>query len=116
MMMETTIKSLGPGRFPSPLRHAGAVEAPFRDDSARVLHDHRDPQQSSEPRGPGMSFEAAGPREELFFNPAKTTAAIVTCGGLCPGLNDIIRGLVTQLPLPLRGAPQSTASATATRG
>lgn len=38
----------------------------------------------------------AGPREVLFFDAPKTTAAIVTCGGLCPGLNDIIKGIVTQ--------------------
>jgi 6-phosphofructokinase 1 len=42
-------------------------------------------------------FESAGPREKIFFDPAKTTAAIVTCGGLCPGLNDIIKGIVTHL-------------------
>jgi 6-phosphofructokinase 1 len=38
-----------------------------------------------------------GPREQLYFDPPKTTAAIVTCGGLCPGLNDIIRGIVMEL-------------------
>ena len=38
-------------------------------------------------------FELAGPREKLFFNPAETTIGIVTCGGLCPGLNDVIRAL-----------------------
>jgi 6-phosphofructokinase 1 len=38
-------------------------------------------------------FELAGPREKLFFNPADTTVGIVTCGGLCPGLNDVIRAL-----------------------
>lgn len=42
-------------------------------------------------------FEAAGPQPKLFFDPAKTTAAIVTCGGLCPGLNNVIRSLVLQL-------------------
>jgi 6-phosphofructokinase 1 len=43
-----------------------------------------------------LSFELAGPRERLFFEPARSTVAIVTCGGLCPGLNDIIKGIVTQ--------------------
>jgi 6-phosphofructokinase 1 len=38
-------------------------------------------------------FELAGPRENLFFDPAETTVGIVTCGGLCPGLNDVIRAL-----------------------
>jgi 6-phosphofructokinase 1 len=38
-----------------------------------------------------LSFEEAGPRRRLFFNPAETTAAFVTCGGLSPGLNNVIR-------------------------
>ncbi|MBN2162355.1 MAG: ATP-dependent 6-phosphofructokinase [Pontiellaceae bacterium] len=38
-------------------------------------------------------FELAGPRDKLFFNPKDTTVGIVTCGGLCPGLNDVIRAL-----------------------
>jgi 6-phosphofructokinase 1 len=44
-----------------------------------------------------LYFEVAGPREKLFFDPAKTRAGIVTCGGLCPGLNNVIRSLVLQL-------------------
>ena len=42
-------------------------------------------------------LEKAGPREKLFFEPKKTTAAIVTCGGLCPGINNVIRSLVMAL-------------------
>jgi len=38
-------------------------------------------------------YELAGPREKLFFNPKDVTVGIVTCGGLCPGLNDVIRAL-----------------------
>lgn len=44
-----------------------------------------------------LSFEKAGPKEFIYFDPSKTKAAIVTCGGLCPGLNNVIRGLVMQL-------------------
>jgi 6-phosphofructokinase 1 len=44
-----------------------------------------------------ISFEKAGPREFLYFEPAKTKAAIVTCGGLCPGLNNVIRSIFNQL-------------------
>lgn len=44
-----------------------------------------------------LSFEKAGPKENLYFDPSKTKVAIVTCGGLCPGLNNVIRGLVMQL-------------------
>lgn len=39
----------------------------------------------------------AGPRERILFQPEKVRAAIVTCGGLCPGLNDVIRQLVITL-------------------
>lgn len=44
-----------------------------------------------------LSFELAGPREKLYFDPLKTKAGIVTCGGLCPGLNDVIRSLYLEL-------------------
>ena len=42
-------------------------------------------------------LEKAGPRQDIFFNPKETTAAIVTCGGLCPGINNVIRGVVMAL-------------------
>jgi 6-phosphofructokinase 1 len=44
-----------------------------------------------------LSVEIAGPREKIFFDPAQTKAAIVTCGGLCPGINDVIRSVVMEL-------------------
>ena len=43
---------------------------------------------------PREMLELAGPRERIAFDPAEVHAAIVTCGGLCPGLNDVIRALV----------------------
>src|SRR4051812_8824297 len=43
------------------------------------------------------AFKPGGPRAKLYFEPAAVTAAIVTCGGLCPGLNDVIRALVIEL-------------------
>src|ERR1700689_4388394 len=43
------------------------------------------------------AFEPAGPRRKIFFDPSKTRAAIATCGGLCPGFNDVIRSLVLEL-------------------
>jgi 6-phosphofructokinase 1 len=43
------------------------------------------------------AFECAGPRHRLYFDPATVRAGIVTCGGLCPGLNDVIRALVMVL-------------------
>ncbi len=42
-------------------------------------------------------FEQAGPRRLLHFDPRETCAAIVTCGGLCPGLNNVIRSVTRQL-------------------
>ncbi|MBW6479288.1 MAG: ATP-dependent 6-phosphofructokinase [Bacteroidales bacterium] len=44
-----------------------------------------------------ISFEKAGPQKHLFFKPENTKVAIVTCGGLCPGVNNVIQGLVNQL-------------------
>lgn len=43
-----------------------------------------------------VSFEKAGPREFIFFEPANTKVGIVTCGGLCPGLNNVIRSIVME--------------------
>ncbi|WP_460797328.1 ATP-dependent 6-phosphofructokinase [Nocardioides pacificus] len=43
------------------------------------------------------SLEPGGPRKKIYFDPAKTRVGIVTCGGLCPGINDVIRGLVLGL-------------------
>lgn len=42
-------------------------------------------------------LEIAGPREKIYFEPEKVRAAIVTCGGLCPGLNNVVRGIVRVL-------------------
>ena len=52
-----------------------------------------------------LLFETAGPRHRLFFAPAETRAAIVTCGGLCPGLNNVIRSVTREL---LRGYEASS--------
>jgi len=43
-----------------------------------------------------LAFRAAGLRRMLHFNPATTTVGIVSCGGLCPGLNDVIKSVVYQ--------------------
>ena len=45
------------------------------------------------------SFEKAGIRKKLFHDPEKTKVAIITCGGLCPGLNNVIKGLVSILEI-----------------
>src|SRR5258708_24934795 len=82
------ITSLGEARFPSPLRHAVS-------DQARIPVDIiRDP---SAPKRDEVLFGLAGQREKLFFDPTQTRAGIVTCGGLCPGLNNVIRALFFEL-------------------
>lgn len=40
-----------------------------------------------------LSFELARPHKEIYFDAATTNVGIVTCGGLCPGLNDVIRSI-----------------------
>ena len=95
-------KSLGKCSVKSPLKlsaNKGDGVYDYINDSDRVLHDGslenflRCKETSETP----ISFEKAGPRDLLFFEPAKTKVAIVTCGGLCPGLNNVIRSLVNQL-------------------
>lgn len=84
--MEITV--LGEARYPSPLDH-------YISDKARVPFSVIiDP---DAPPAEELFFEVAGPREKLFFDPKKTRAGVVTCGGLCPGLNNVIRSLVLQL-------------------
>jgi 6-phosphofructokinase 1 len=79
---------LGEARFPSPIRRTVS-------DALRV------PEQIvSDPESPpaaGLRFELAGPRAKLFFDAKQARAGIVTCGGLCPGLNDVIRSLFLEL-------------------
>ncbi|MGM0567963.1 MAG: ATP-dependent 6-phosphofructokinase [Elusimicrobiota bacterium] len=48
-------------------------------------------------KGREKFFESAGPREKIYFNPQNLRCGIVSCGGLCPGINDIIRELVVGL-------------------
>jgi 6-phosphofructokinase 1 len=82
--MEPT--TLGPCQFDSPKQH-------FADEQARMPAVILQP--SPEPSD--LKFERAGPRRKLFFDPAKTRAGIVTCGGLCPGLNNVIRSAFLEL-------------------
>src|ERR1700745_837752 len=97
--MEAIIESLGECHFLSPLRHRHAGTDEFRTEEHRVIYDDSmEGVRDMFERGLSpLNFEMAGPREKIFFDPGKTSAAIVTCGGLCPGLNDIIRGVVMEL-------------------
>lgn len=101
----TRIEILGEPKIDSPLLggtnltdailHDGA----FIDDSCRVLVDpsltafKEFKGKNEEPN----SFEEAGARCKIYFDPSKVRAVILTAGGLCPGLNDVIRSIVMTL-------------------
>ncbi len=92
------VRALGAPRYDSPLGLGVTGEIPsgkYTPDDARVIA-NAEVGVDGDPGAP-LSFEKAGPRERLFFEPKATRAAIVTCGGLCPGLNDVIRSTVLQL-------------------
>lgn len=97
--MDGLIESLGECQFLSPLRHRHVGADKFKTERHRVLFDDSlEGITATIQRGQSpLSFEVAGPREKIYFDPSKTTAAIVTCGGLCPGQNNIIRGIVMEL-------------------
>jgi 6-phosphofructokinase 1 len=99
---DLTVKTLGPCRHDSPLAdllYIRRTSHHWVDASDRVLVDDTVGMVSA--RGVAVEdlpgFEAGGPRRRIFFDPAKTRVGIVTCGGLCPGLNNVIRGLVMEL-------------------
>jgi 6-phosphofructokinase 1 len=94
------IKVLGACQYPSPLASRLAESAiHYVGHADRVLLDDR-LSKAVEYRGDAArapSFELAGPRDRIFFDPARLKCGIVTCGGLCPGINNVIRGLVLEL-------------------
>ena len=99
--IDTEIETLGKPKITSPLKRFGksSKSQNFISDSDRVLVDVnldrllKTIHKGNEP----LSFDKAGPRSKIFFDPGKLRCAIVTCGGLCPGLNDIIRSIVLEL-------------------
>jgi 6-phosphofructokinase 1 len=96
------IDNLGPATIPSPLGLSieyGDDIANYCADSQSVLYDlDRDRVVARLKDGVDVpAFEGAGPRGKIYFEPAKTRVAIVTCGGLCPGINNVIRSLVMEL-------------------
>jgi len=88
------IQNLGEPKIPSPL-----TVGYFKSDRERVLCDIRIglPKELPSSHLKSMSLEVAGPREMIYFEPQKVKAAVVSCGGLCPGINDVIRSLVMEL-------------------
>jgi 6-phosphofructokinase 1 len=93
----TAISSLGNATIASPLPLNGVTGdalGNFTPEDARIRHDL---EIRADEAAETLSFEKAGPRARLFFDPARVKAAIVTCGGLCPGLNNVIRSAYRQL-------------------
>ncbi|HEX5133349.1 MAG TPA: 6-phosphofructokinase, partial [Candidatus Krumholzibacteria bacterium] len=92
------VKSLGECRFPSPLGlspHVGDGLAHYVPDGTRVLY--RVAGEQDEDFDAHLFLERAGPRDHIYFDPSRTRVAVVTCGGLSPGVNNVIRSLVLEL-------------------
>ena len=96
-----TIPCIGEAKIPSPIKRG--KEEPgketFVSDDDRVLIDLsvKNVTRRIAENKPLSGFELAGPRRKIYFDPSKLRCALVTCGGLCPGLNDIIRSIVFSL-------------------
>jgi 6-phosphofructokinase 1 len=99
---DLAVENLGQPKIPSPL----GLSLVYGDDLANYVEDgksvlmlnDRDEVVKRVQAGKSLpAFEMAGPRPKIYFDPSKTRAAIVTCGGLCPGINNVIRTLVMQL-------------------
>ena len=92
----TEISHLGDPDIPSPLLQKNY--SCFVEDRDRVLTFASVLSLDACRKGESLpSFELAGPRRNIYFDPVKTKCAIVTCGGLCPGINDVIRSIVLTL-------------------
>jgi 6-phosphofructokinase 1 len=92
--LDLEVSRLGECRIPSPMS-----DIHFVGDDEHVLY-HSNLNEIEALREAGKRppyFEMAGPREKIFFDPSKLRCGIVTCGGICPGLNDVIRAIVMGL-------------------
>ncbi|MCW2747645.1 MAG: diphosphate--fructose-6-phosphate 1-phosphotransferase [Nocardioidaceae bacterium] len=101
-LSDLQVSRLGESRFDSPLAHyvgGRSTNEYYVGEDDRILFD--DTVELIRERGLPLeelpSFETGGPKQKIFFEPSKTKVGIVTCGGLCPGLNDVIRALVLEL-------------------
>ena len=93
-----TVSSLGARTVPSPLafstkRGDGLGNFILDETKVRVQIELR----PDTPLREDLLFEKAGPRKSIYFDPERAKAAIVTCGGLCPGLNNVIPVSYTHL-------------------
>ena len=92
----TQITRLGQPSFPTPLlrrrnHYVGDAHRVLLGSTLAELKPYLETSQTP------PTFEEAGPREQLFFDPTQIACGIVTCGGLCPGINDVIRSVVMTL-------------------
>ena len=99
--IDTSVMTLGPAKISSPIEalERGEEGMCFIPDEERILvniYEGDVTRAFKDGRAP-LSFERAGPRRKIYFDPSKLRCAVVTCGGLCPGTNDIIRSLVLAL-------------------
>lgn len=96
-LKELQVKSLGECMIDSPMKQNGFRR--FISDADRWLFEANVQKLMKMGRGLDKvpSFELAGPRERIFFDPAKLHVGVVTCGGVCPGLNNVIRSVVWSL-------------------
>jgi 6-phosphofructokinase 1 len=95
-LADLRIDTLGPCKMDSPLL---SLSSHFVEDDERVaVYSHSADLESCEASGVAQPmFERAGPRRKIFFDPKKLNCGVVTCGGLCPGLNDVIRTITLSL-------------------
>lgn len=92
--LDLRIAKLGACRVASPIMGERFVS----DDDRILYHSHAGYVENALQAGKKLpSFELAGPRKTIYFDPSKLKCGIVTCGGLCPGLNDVIRAIVLGL-------------------
>ena len=95
------IRTLGPCKVPSPRRYSttlGDTAANYTRDDQYILRSNTpEAAAAGTDYNPAWMMEEAGPREKIYFAPSQVHAAVVTCGGLCPGLNDVIRAVTRTL-------------------
>ena len=92
--LDFKIQDLGKRKIPSPL-----TVGYFKTDDEQIIYDIHFRREGTrvKSRDIPISMEIAGPRETIYFDPPKVKAAIASCGGLCPGINDVIRAIVMEL-------------------
>ncbi len=99
--LETQIPTLGRASIPSPVKRDPNVSKQERfvsdDDGVMLDVTLSNFKESLRAGKPSAFFELAGPRQNIYFDPSKLRCGIVTCGGLCPGINDIVRSIVLEL-------------------